>query len=1164
MQLSQKARKAFAATLAASTMLMGSASLVAPKIASAAVHSEGCLVLSGGIVWMITNGTRRGYTSAEVFQSYGYNFSQVVAASAEDVALPVGPIMIYADGTLVKGPNDPLVYLVSGGQKRPFVSGSVFTGLGFSFANIQSAPVNTFSDLPTGANLDSTTMAHPDGVKVISNGTVWEMTATGRMGFASGDNFLSYGYKFAHVVAANAADLAMPDQGAVPARPACNEMPNQVGSVNVTLAGPASSTLIVDSTDGGNNNSQSLAPLSNFVFSGNGTVTSVTLMRTGVSTDSMLSNVYLFDGSTRLTDAGTFSSNNLTFSNANGLFSVSGSKTITVRADLDDGSYSGQTVGVNLTAATLSAGTVGGLSVVGNMHTVAAASLATVAVGAPTDSGATDPGTDIKVWESTFTVGVRDVTFSRLSLRQINNIVNADVRNFRLLVDGVQVSSVASIDANGYVTFSGFSKVLKSGAPVVKVIADVIGGSSRTLEMSLRNKADVELMDSQFNVNISASGTFPADSDGVAINNGTVSVTRAVDSPSGNITNNASNMKLGKWTVTAYGESVKIENLAVAVDNVGETNADYTLRNGKLFVNGSQVGATSSLVLAGAATAAATFSTNFTVVPGTPATVELYADIYDEEDTGDELAVDDILQAYLIDNDATNATAQVSLSTFDVPTGSDVSANQLTIKEGSMTLAALASYPNQTTVVPQTNFKLGSWTLTGSSTEDINLTTLSVDFNDVTGATFTAADLSDLYVKYGSSTTSIKATPAVSDNDWSISYTLMKNTVLTIELWGNIKAVTGDITDTHSTRADLSVTGTTVQSGVAASQLDVVGQTIIKNAGSFVTSVDASSPSARLIDDSGTVQIAAFKVQSTYDTVNLTEVDVNISTASAVQSLILKKDGVQLGSTMPGATSTLFTGFNVNVPANTFVILTVDAVMSSVGVGAGVSGSAVTAVLDSVRYQSASSGALTLDDNNRTANAIYAFKAVPTITNVALPTGTLTTGTNTLAKFTVSSNGTGTVAWKNILFTINKTNSADSVAIDGTPKVYDADTGIEVLGTPTITTLADTDAAGSIRFSATSEQEVSGAKTYVLKANVTSVGGLAAGDNINTSIANSSTTIADGATAGTDNDAAALVTSGANFVWSDMSAVAHSTATFDWYSDYLVKNLPTDSQVLSK
>ncbi len=153
---SRVARKGLAAILAVSTIVW-SVSLFAVPFAFA-THSNGCLVLSGGTVWLVTNGQRRGFTSAEVFMSHGYNFGQVIAADSGDVALPVGPIMTYANGTLVKGPSDPLVYLVVNGQKRGFTSGSVFTGLGYSFANIQWAPVNTFNDLPTGANIDSTTI----------------------------------------------------------------------------------------------------------------------------------------------------------------------------------------------------------------------------------------------------------------------------------------------------------------------------------------------------------------------------------------------------------------------------------------------------------------------------------------------------------------------------------------------------------------------------------------------------------------------------------------------------------------------------------------------------------------------------------------------------------------------------------------------------------------------------------------------------------------------------------------------------------------------------------------------------------------------------------------------------------------------------------------------
>jgi hypothetical protein len=154
MNFSAKARKAVASVLAVSTVMWAAALTVAPV--SAAAHNDGCLVNVNGTVYLITGGMKRGFTSAEVFMSHGYNFGQVVAGNSDDAALPTGAIQIYADGTLVKGPNDPLVYLVVNGQKRGFTSGAVFTGLGYSFANIQWAPVNTFSDIPTGANINST------------------------------------------------------------------------------------------------------------------------------------------------------------------------------------------------------------------------------------------------------------------------------------------------------------------------------------------------------------------------------------------------------------------------------------------------------------------------------------------------------------------------------------------------------------------------------------------------------------------------------------------------------------------------------------------------------------------------------------------------------------------------------------------------------------------------------------------------------------------------------------------------------------------------------------------------------------------------------------------------------------------------------------------------
>ncbi|TSA44630.1 hypothetical protein D4R52_03945, partial [bacterium] len=76
-----------------------------------AASSDGYLVVDHGVVYFVSGSQRRPFRSPEVFYSQGYSFGQVSAATAGDLALAVGPVMIFRDGTLVKGPDSALVYL---------------------------------------------------------------------------------------------------------------------------------------------------------------------------------------------------------------------------------------------------------------------------------------------------------------------------------------------------------------------------------------------------------------------------------------------------------------------------------------------------------------------------------------------------------------------------------------------------------------------------------------------------------------------------------------------------------------------------------------------------------------------------------------------------------------------------------------------------------------------------------------------------------------------------------------------------------------------------------------------------------------------------------------------------------------------------------------------
>ncbi len=232
------AKKIFASALAASTALMG---LVASAPVASAHGIDSVVKTSDGTIWFITtegsNTVRRPFTSFGAFQSYGFmSLSNVVDADAQDLAYPAGSFIAPQDGKIfcatetkgsdVKGECS----LVTGGQKAAFTSAAVFGGLGFSFSR---ALYGDSSFLSKTSNIDNTTSAHVVGVAVNNNGTVQLRVSNGLWGIPSIEVFNSYGYSFADVVPANAADKALTQVGVMTARQPGQLVPSvTTGGVN--------------------------------------------------------------------------------------------------------------------------------------------------------------------------------------------------------------------------------------------------------------------------------------------------------------------------------------------------------------------------------------------------------------------------------------------------------------------------------------------------------------------------------------------------------------------------------------------------------------------------------------------------------------------------------------------------------------------------------------------------------------------------------------------------------------------------------------------------------------------------------------------------------------------------------------------------------------------
>lgn len=1218
------AKKIFAAGSIASMLLMA-----APALAVA--HTVGTNISStDGTVWMIYQGTsgvcRRAYTSAGAFLSYGFNsWSQVVAANSDDLALPVCSegFIPPQDGSVIfsdRGADKGTGYVVSGGMKYGFPTEAIFKGQGYSYSTAMWADM---SWMATGGVVNAADAVHLPGTLINNNGTVQLVGNSGLLGVPDLATFNSWGYSFAKVVPANANDKAKAQTGVMAMRQpgqlsptSMATTPIQTGSVSAMLStdNPASSTLVAGSA---------AADLAHFTFTNNSAseakVTSVKLMRTGVSVDTTLANVYLYSGVSRITDSATVSNGIITFNDPTGLFTVAGnsSKIIAVRSDIA-ASVSGQTVGVTLTGFTTMGATAETVvSVAGNIHTTATVSgMATLDFNSTTTPSAStvDPQTDYTVWQNVVTVGNRDAWLKSFKLRQIGSVNTSDITNFRLFVDGTAAgSAVPSLDATGYVTFdlSASPVKLMTGSRTIKVLADVVGGSSRTFSFSLRQAADAWVTDSQLGTNVLAtanSSSFSArTSTSATINSGSLTFTKQTGSPSGNTVNGAPGVVLAKFDVKAFGEAQKIENLSFRIDE-DDSDTAYTLRNGAIFLDGVQIGSTTAIAGDNDATLA---YTNFTfgsaaiITPGTTRVLEVRADIYDNDGSND-VAANDTIQLEIVAG-SSNVQRLTSLTYGSYPAAA-VEANTLTVSTGSLTIAKDTSYANNTTTVPKTAYLLGKYNVQANTTEGANITSIVVDFDTVADAFDASDDLNNLWLKIAGSTTGaggIKSTVTDSGNTFSTNININAGQTMTVEVYGDAasSATDGDGTaDTGISSITVSYT-TTGGSSTSTTATEVTGQTITFGSGTFTSALDGSSPLNRIVSGNQEVTGAVYKFTAANESYSIKELQVKVGSAtiaSAINTVQFYVNGVAVGSAAPFAqssnTAALVTGLNIPVAANTTVLVTAKLNLNTIGTGAGSSQVNGALTLDSVKYAD-SQGVETTDGTDRAGNEMYVYKSVPTVASVDLSnTSALVNGSaQDLYKFTVSASASGPVALKQFYLTTTwgDGGTADTLEVESLKLFED---GVDVTSNVVIqdedgnsvestSGMLESDDSLTVSWSAGLESVIpaGGTKTYVVRGTPQGfrmTGADTVGDTVSFALLadtahNSTKVYLNGTAAATTiwglHTAAAATGSGTlyQFIWSDNASNVHvpsenASSTSDWANGYKVLNLDLAGETWAK
>lgn len=786
---------------------------------------------------------------------------------------------------------------------------------------------------------------------------------------------------------------------------------------------------------------QAAAKLGEFVITGNGGVTNVTLQRTGLSNNSTLQNVYLYDGMTRLTDAASVRTDgSISFNSISGLFMVSGSKTITVRADIASSNTSGQTVGVALTSVTMMGGQATPVTgVAGPLFSISSASTATANLTSTTPSPSNmtinSGSMNQTVWSQSVSIGTNPAKLNGLTVKMIGSAPANTLANVTLYVDGVS-KGTAMINSNMQYVFdlSSTPVALTTGAHLVEVHADVVGGAYRNFYMSLEQAADLKIED-QTLPGVSVTPTYLASTltnvngGTVTINQGTLTITQ--DPAFNNTTSlvgGASQIPLASFKFTGYGEDVKVTNLTFTAAGSGFSPASTTLANVGLYVNGGQVGSNVTVNLtAGNTFTFSNLGSNLYIPAGQSVIVQVKGDTSNTSGT-----------AYTAGTLAINLNAGSSnaqgVTSSQLTSTSAVGGQTLTIGN-NVSFGVTAGFGASTKAPNTTGVMIGTYSISAGSAEGLTVNQMTVA---LTGTMIGANQISNLTVK-DASTGNTVGTPIgnpTASNSFSTNVNVPAGTTKVFNVYADFGsgssgytaitaatvtyrgAVSNQTGTTASAGGSVAITsgaasivagGVTLNSGSSpVSQLVVAGQSAFA-VGTF--NVKANSVVGGAIIKDVTVTVPA----NTATSVTINGKTANFLTSGATSTAIVYNVGLTVPSDAGG----------VNVP----VTLALACVGTSNGCSAS-SGATVFASLTTMTYYDGNT-TQTLTLTPTVSNPMYLVGSKPTFTvNTTQQTGLNIGGVeNKIGEVTIAADAAGAIKVNNIAFNVGATGLTAALAL---------------------------------------------------------------------------------------------------------------------------------------
>ena len=867
-------------------------------------------------------------------------FALLFAVTASAAVTPL------SDGDLVRGPDGIKVYIVKpsphgtyAGWKRHIFNPAVFNMYGhLKWESIQSIDLETENAYQTS-----------DLYKELNDPRVYSLEESGtsavKRWIENEAAFLANGYSWSQIFTVNEAERDYYVSGSPitttvtpPVTPPVTPATGTGLTVSLASDTPSAGSVVVDSTT--SEKAQAMASFLKLNFAagsdGDVTVTTLKIKRLGISADSDLGNVYLYDGNTRLAEMTNISSTYVTFTNSAGLFTVSkgSTKSVVVKVDIADGINAGKTIALSVNSA--SDVTAGSATVAGS-YPVMGSYMTTAQVGdlgqltfptTMTAPSSVDPGQNgLEVAKLYVKANDQKINVSYLKFTNVGSIAAADLANFKLMDGATQLGSTASaIATDGTVVFDLSSNPLSIIAGQQKnlsLTADVISGTSRNFKFTVQRASDVIAMDTNYGVYVKPSGAAttnsfavqqPAASTDISVGTLTVSVDPA--SPTGNVAKDYTDQEFARFNFKAAGEAIKISSL----DATSSGGTAGGINNAKFYLDGTQIGSTADL--AAGANTTFSFGNSFIIPAGVTKSLVIKGEV--KTAAGGSFTAGGTIRVDLVTGSA-NAQRQTSLGTLNTTA---VNGNTLTVQAGALSVAASTGLANATSANPSAvkganGVKIASFALTAGSGEAVSMTQIVVQNSGSTGLGL-GSDFQNLTLKNGATQigNAIGSLSTTASNTYTFTpanaITISAGQQYIVDVYADVLTGASNISSAYVAVVLQSVTATGVSTATDASypstSADINGQQIYLAAGGNLTIVAGSdTPIAQLRSMGQTGQtLATFKLTTgAPEAINVTKLVLTdtmggsstAATGSVTNLKLFKSNGTQIGSTVVSMSS---------------------------------------------------------------------------------------------------------------------------------------------------------------------------------------------------------------------------------------------------------------------